>query len=125
MSVLFYREERDEDFFNACESIRAKNTRLSIMEIARKAIMTPAKSFYLHHREYAYIIRLNGCKLPKNIIKRELHNEILKRFKEQNTKSIPSYIKVISRQEAPRFYISESRAANLYYELMKKRRKIL
>jgi type II secretory ATPase GspE/PulE/Tfp pilus assembly ATPase PilB-like protein len=125
MSVLFYREERDEDFFNVCESVRAKNTRLSIIEIARKAILRPAKSFYLHPREYSYIIRLNGNRLPKNVLKRELHNEILKRFKAQNAKAISSFIKVLSQQEAPRFYISESRAANLYYDLLKKQRKIL
>jgi signal recognition particle subunit SEC65 len=122
MSVLFYREERDADFFNACETVRAGKHHLSVTEIAGEAIRMPAKSFYLHPREYSNIIRSRGRKLPQNSIKRELHNEILRIFKELSFRSVSSAVKIISCQPAPRFYISESRASALYYRLLKKRR---
>jgi hypothetical protein len=125
MSVLFYREERDADFFNACELVRVRNGHLSIVAITKEAILMPAKSFYIHPREYSDIIRTGGKRLPENAIRRELHLEIMRRFKRLTTDlSLPasSAIHIISRQTAPRFYISESRAVNLYYMLMKKRK---
>ena len=121
MSALFYREERDADFFYVCESVRAKKKHLSVAEIARLAVLMPAKSFYLHPREYSNIIRSGGIKLPENEIKRELHIEIFKRYKALAPESISLSAKIISSQSAPRFYISESRASALYYTLLKRR----
>ncbi|MDR0823890.1 MAG: hypothetical protein LBN74_02275 [Prevotella sp.] len=124
MAQLFYREDRDSDFFNACEQVRNKETNLSVSEIVSKAILHPAKSFYLHRREYSAIIKRNGMKLPKNEIKKLLHLEILKRsrkIKNENPGIDIFWItKIIAEQSAPRFYISERRAEDIYYELLKK-----
>ncbi len=129
MASLFYEEDRNEDFLQACETIRAvkkdDGTYLSISEIASKVILKPAKSFYLQQRIYIRIIRNNGEKLPKNEVSCELHKEVLRRAKEI-MKLHPGYspakiAKILSEQEAPRFYMSESRAESLYYELLKQK----
>lgn len=123
MAELFYREERDVDFFNACERVRAEEPMLSVSAIVSKAVLLPAKSFFLHRREYSSIVRRNGAGLPKNDIKRQLHTEILNRYrtlKEENP-DMPTLeiTKIIAEQPAPRFYISERRAEDLYYKLLK------
>jgi hypothetical protein len=124
MAKLFYREDRDNDFFNTCEQIRNEGTNLSVAEIVSKAILRPAKSFYLHRREYSYIIKKNGSRLPKNGIKKLLHLEILNRYqklKETNPgMDILEITKIIAEQPAPRFYISGRRAEDIYYRLLKR-----
>ena len=126
MASLFYEEDRNEDFLQACEAVRKEEgVYLSISEIASKVILKPAKSFYLQQRIYIRIIRNNGEKLPKNEVSCELHKEVLHRAKEI-MKLHPSYspakiAKILSEQEAPRFYMSESRAESLYYELLKQK----
>ena len=124
MAELFYREDRDSDFFNACEQVRSEESHLSVSEIVSKAILRPAKSFYLHCREYSSIIRKNGKQLPNNKIKKLLHLEILERYrsmKEENPcMDVLEITKLIAEQPAPRFYISERRAEDIYYELLKK-----
>ena len=124
MAELFYREDRDRDFFEACEQVRSEEKNLSVSEIVSKAILHPAKSFYLHKREYSSIIRKKGIPPPKSEAKRQLHQEILKRYqeiKENNPKmDIPEITKIIECQKAPRFYISKRRAEDLYYELLRK-----
>jgi hypothetical protein len=128
MSELFYREDRDTDFFNVCEKVRSENVGMSVFDIVSIAIFRPAQSFYLHRREYSNIIRTKGDRFPKNKTKRELHLEILKRYheikNESPTMSIGNIVKIISEQKAPRFYLSRSRAANLYYELLKQPNRI-
>lgn len=130
MAELFYKEERDRDFFRACELVRSKNiSNISVSQIISKAIIMPAKSFYLHPREYSNIIRGNRKNLPKNFIKRELHLEIICRcnaIKMENPElKISSVAKIIENQSAPRFYISERRAIDLYYELLKKQPRLI
>ena len=124
MAELFYREDRDSDFFNACEQVRSEESHLSVSEIVSKAILRPAKSFYLHRREYSSIIRKNGKQLPNNKIKKLLHLEILEMYrsmKEENPcMDVLEITKLIAEQPAPRFYISERRAEDIYYELLKK-----
>lgn len=124
MAELFYKDERNRDFYRACESVRAENnSRLHVIDIVAQAILKPASSFFLHPKEYANIIRDNGQSLPKNSIKRELHLEILKRYqalKEIVPNSRPhEAAKIISEQSAPRFYLSHRRAVDLYYILLK------
>jgi hypothetical protein len=124
MAKLFYREDRDSDFFNACEQVRSEETNLSVSGIVSKAILRPAKSFYLHRREYSDIIRKNGVGLPKNEIKKLLHLEILERYRNLKNENpgtgVLEITKIIAGQSAPRFYISERRAEDIYYELLKK-----
>lgn len=125
MAELFYREDRDIDFMNACEKVRQEsNEHLSVAEIVRKAILQPAKSFYLRPREYGDIVRRAKKKLPKREVTRELYAEILNRYntlrEEYPSLKNQDINKMLSEQVAPRFYISEARGILLYYELMKK-----
>lgn len=125
MAELFYREDRDIDFLNACEEVRQESEKhLSVANIVSKAILKPAKSFYIHHREYTNIVRRGRKNLPKGKASRELHSEILDRYyklKEEYPDLKDEEIsKILSEQPAPRFYISKSRGIILYYELLKK-----
>ncbi|NDV77848.1 hypothetical protein D0T57_02535 [Dysgonomonas sp. 511] len=110
---------------NACDIIRQNSDgNVSVSQIVGKAILMPARSFYIHPREYAKIIRRGKENLPKSEASKELHLEILKRY-EILKNGCPSLRdeeinKIISEQSAPRFYISQSRGIILYYELMKK-----
>lgn len=125
MAELFYREDRDTDFLNACEIVRQESeSPLSVTQIASIAIKKTAKSFYIHPKEYANIVRRGKNKLPKSKASKELYIEILNRYNSlkselPNLKDEDIY-RIISEQPAPRFYISESRGAILYYELLKK-----
>lgn len=125
MAELFYREDRDMDFLNACETIRQESEQhLSVTQIASIAIFKPAKSFYIHPREYSNIVRRGKNNLPKNKVSKELHMEVLSRYeylrdKYSELKDEDLY-KMLSEQPAPRFYISQSRGIILYYELLKR-----
>ncbi|GAB6123860.1 hypothetical protein [Dysgonomonas termitidis] len=124
MANLFYEEDRNKDFLQACEAVRKEEgTRLTVSGIASKAIYKKAGSFYIHYRVYMKIISNNGNNLPKNEISRQLHTEVLKRAKEimqQNNYTPAQAAKILSEQQAPRFYISEARAISLYYKLLGK-----
>jgi len=124
MAELFYREDRDSDFFNTCEQVRSEDINLSVSEIVAKAILRTAKSFYLHRKEYSAIIRKNGKELPKNEVKKLLHLEILKRYKDLKARNpdLKDYeiAHIISEQEAPRFYLSARGAERIYYDMLKK-----
>lgn len=125
MAELFYREDRDQDFMNACEVVRLESDRnMSVSQIVSKAILMPAKSFYIHPREYANIIRRGKDSLPKSDASKALHIEVFKRYEvlkdEYPDLKDEELNKIISEQSAPRFYISQSRGIILYYELMKK-----
>ena len=126
MGKLFYREERDRDFFEACEQVRAREGFSSVFATVSQAIHRPARSFYIHPRGYSSIIRENGKRLPRNKIKKALHLDILHRYrelkKENPGSSVSQIIGMIESQSAPRFYISERRAEDIYYALLKKPR---
>ena len=126
MAELFYKDDKNRDFLSVCESVRIESgCHMSVADIVSRAIHRPARSFYLHPREYSKIIKGNGRYLPVNRIKRELHLEILRRadeikarFPNLKTREIAG---LLEDQAAPRFYISEKRAIYLYYELLKKK----
>ena len=124
MAELFYREDRDVDFFNVCERVRSEEKTLSVSTIVSKAILKEAKSFYMHPREYSSIIRRQGKRFPKNEIKKALHLEILARYKRLKRENphldLPEIAKLIAEQGAPRFYISKRRAEDIYYGMLKK-----
>jgi len=126
---LSYRKERDEDFLSICESIRKEYGKvyISMEDIAKKAVYQEAKSFYLNEKVYAIIIqnvRIGRLEYVRFNYKRELYMEIYNRYiklkRENPSLTIMNCARIISDQKAPRFYISEGRAANLYYELIKK-----
>ena len=122
---LFYEEERNEDFFNVCESIRAgTSSYISVSDIVKQAVHCPAKSFYLSARACYMIIRGMKGNKPVPLSKRELYGEVYSRYLELSGRypdmPISRVARTISEQDAPRFYISAPRALNLYYKLLKK-----
>lgn len=120
---LFFQEERDKDFLKACEKIRKENKFLSATDIAKRAVNSPAPSFYLTIKGYSNIINfIKKDKCDTTVkAKRELYMEIRKRLEDiPNWRNVSSYelARMIDSQSAPRFYVSESRAVKLYYNLL-------
>lgn len=120
---LFFQGERDADFLKACEKVRLDNKSLSASDIARKAIHTPAPSFYLTIKGYSNIVNFikkgSYCTSVKS--KQSLYAEIEQRVRSiEGWRNISSYelARRLDAQSAPRFYISESRAIKLYYNLL-------
>jgi hypothetical protein len=124
MSELFYRMERDADFYEACRRVQRRNPQLSAWRIAREATREKAKSFYLHRREYAQIIRTEGRRPPMNVHKREMYRAIRDTARQllQNNPglSLREVAAAVSTGPAPRFYMSACRARDIYYKMLKK-----
>ncbi len=124
---LFYQHERDKDFFEICEAIRKEkgSSYISVSEIVRQAINQPAKSFYLHIREYTRIYKRakNGRTEGLKASKKALYNEVYSRYShiltEQPNLCAMAVARLIAEQPAPRFYISPAYGADLYYKLLK------
>jgi len=128
--MLFNQTERDRDFLLACEKIQARDKSLSATEIATKAVYSEC-SFYLSVKECARIIRtIQTGKGFKALYKatEEQRDEIKKRYltiqSTRNGITAAEIARIICEQKAPRFYLSESRAIRLYYELMKPEKRI-
>lgn len=124
---LFYQQERNFDFFNACEKVRKETLKecLSATEVAKRAILTEAQSFYLLDKEIAKIIYRHVNKIGYTIrseAKKAQYKEIMRRYYELHYKhpqyNIPKIAKIIANQKAPRFYITENTAMLLYYKLL-------
>jgi len=125
--ALFFKNERDRDFFNSCEKIRRENNEyISTQDIAHKAVLSSAKSFYITcYRCYNIILSIkNGNKLSsKSCAKLALFKEIKERYlniskEKPELKDFDIACEIVN-QEAPRFYITKTRAEKLYYNLLK------
>ncbi|MDR1525155.1 MAG: hypothetical protein LBS79_07895 [Tannerella sp.] len=125
---LYFKKERDKDFFAVCESIRKEHgtTYISSENIVKKAIYHEAESFYLNTKVYSRIInkiRCGALDKMRNPIKKIMYLEIWKRYlhikRENPSFSMTDCARVISAQPAPRFYMNEKSALNLYYDLIK------
>jgi hypothetical protein len=122
---MYFKEHRDRDFFTICEAVRKEaKSCLSVSETAREAVHREAPSFYLSEREYVRIYRkarlMPDC---RSEIRNEMYREIRRRFLEEKRKN-PGLnhfriARIVGEQTAPRFYISEGRAVQLYYSLLK------
>jgi len=124
---LYFKEDRDKDFFEVCEQLRKHNNEyVSVSEIALQAINKPAKSFYLSDQRYSRIIKQKGNRKTKNIIKIQMHKDIYEKYKFLSVKypdlNNREILKLLSESPAPRFYLSHSRATELYYELLKQKK---
>ncbi|MDR2917852.1 MAG: hypothetical protein LBV72_00595 [Tannerella sp.] len=121
-----YREDRDKEFLKACKNILKESGEcLSVIELVKKAIHTPASSFFISEREIGKIIREERGN-PRSDAKSEMHH-VIKRRHNKMKENFPNskaegIAKIIAYQEAPRFYITESTARKLYYQLKKKRK---
>ena len=121
---LYFKEDRDKDFFEVCERIRKQNDEyVSVSDIALQAINQPAKSFYLSDQRYSRIIKQRENKKTKNLVKIEMHKDIYEKFNSLSAENtdlcVREILKLLSESPAPRFYLSHSRATELYYELLK------
>jgi hypothetical protein len=127
---IFYKDERDRDFFEVCENIRRKQVGyISCEEIVLKALRREAKSFYLLERSCFNIIwrkKHEKLKNPKTEHKKELYAEIYRRYLNiismNHEMTILKAAGEIAKQKAPRFYMSKSHARDLYYKLLKKKK---
>jgi hypothetical protein len=122
---LYFKEYRDRDFFKLCETVRKEAASyLSVSQIARIAVQREAQSFYLSEREYVRIYRKTRltpeCKSRiKNEMYREIRNRFLKVKRENPGMNHFQIARIVGEQKAPRFYISEESAIQLYYRLLK------
>ena len=125
---LIFKKERDEEFYEACKKaakeLIEKGVFITTIPVIKKAIMTPASSYFLDERNIANIIR--SKELPKSEAKTELYIQIKKEYSDLLI-NLP-FIKpetaaklYISGYTAPRFYISIPRAINIYYDEYKRR----
>ena len=115
--ILYFKKERDREFFDTCERLRKNG--LSLEDAAKKAITLPASSFFLTDKGFERIINYTGDVVG---IKCELYKEVKLRANQIQCKTVKQTIRILETQTAPRFYISESRAISLYYELIKQYR---
>lgn len=126
--MLFYLEERDNDFFNVCEKIHKeyRGSYISVRELTEKAIYHPAESFYILPGEIMKLTKLisKGQKLTSAYQSRqELYTYIENRYREisQEDPTLKSHqiARIIYSERAPRFYISPKRALTIYYSMIK------
>jgi len=126
---FFFKENRDIDFLKACNTVR-QNTHgyISASDIARKALYTETESFYILPRRLSRIIYMaqkGTLPISESEPKNEFYKEVQKRYHELSqvykNRSILGIAKIIAEQKAPRFYMSEARAIDLYYEMMRKK----
>lgn len=124
---LFYQQERNVDFFNACEEVHKQQGKeyLSAAEVAKRAIHCEAQSFYLLDKEIAKIIYRYVNQISFNIrseAKKAQYKEIMRRYYQLHYQhpqyNIPKIASIIANQKAPRFYITENTAIILYYKLL-------
>lgn len=62
-----------------------------------------------------------SCSEPKNEFYREIQRRYDELSKIHEGYSISGIAKIIADQKAPRFYMSEARAIDLYYEMIRKK----
>jgi hypothetical protein len=124
---LYFKEDRDRDFFGVCETVRKEaEGYISVSRIARIAVRREAQSFYLSEKEYVRIYRkarlMPECKSEvKNEMYREIRNRFLRIKRENPGLNHFQIARIVDRQKAPRFYLADGSAVNLYYKLLRVR----
>lgn len=126
MSILYYQDERDEDFFEVCEVLKKEYPSLGIRDIVLIAVNSPAKSFYIRKGEYRHIIRKGVRELPKNRFKREKHRAIIRehyRLTTLHPELYPHEInEMIYNRPAPKFYMSVPTGVRIYYNVLNRKK---
>ncbi len=124
---LFFIEERDKYFLEVCDKIQKENKFWSVSKVAKAALLTETFSFFLTIRGYAKIIhKLRKCEpYPSRSVKCEMYDEIKERVAEMPQDiSVNEMARRLDTQTAPRFYMTENSAIQLYYNLIKKRNEV-
>ena len=128
---LFYEIERDKGLEEACEQVRKERPGyIPVREIARMAIARQAPSFYISRKEIKRIVKKTREGIRPAFASRsrnELYNEIASRAGtiEKTAPGIPAgkVADIIMSQTAPRFYISEARAVDVYYGILNRKKR--
>ena len=129
MARLHFKQEKNLDFYNACEHVRSSHKGyLSTYQIACLAEACECSSFYMSAKSIKRLIwemntdRHKPSRFPHIT---EKHLEIYRRYKlllsEHPGEALPWYADKISYQPAPRFYLDVNYATILYYKLMNKK----
>ena len=126
---LIEEDNRNRDFYRACEEIIRHNKpqSVNVRETVRKALLSPAGSFYLSDGEIARILRSRMWEMPLNPVKLEMYKELCSRYRQLKAlhpgQKIGQIARLIETQPAPRFYMSDAYAVRLYYHLVKNRKR--
>jgi hypothetical protein len=123
MAKNFLRE-RNMQFLKICEQIRNKhNGYISLANIATKANKATVESFYLSQKRIAII--LYNFINEKNYKSTAQNREIVRQYQHVK-KQHPNYCinqiaKILANNtlSVPSFFLSDFRAVNLYYDLLK------
>lgn len=121
---LFYRVERDKDFFDVCEAVRKESKEYrSVQQIATIAALRPAQSYYLTKKQILSIIQLmrlhpHKLNLNRNKVKLKLYKQIYSVYLQHDV-CANQVAHIIDLSPAPRFYMSSQTATSLYYKLLK------
>lgn len=129
MAKLYLKDEKNREFYEACEEIRrSQEGYLSTKEIAYLGEACECSSFFMSPRYIKRLIwemntdRHKASKFPHI---QDKHAEVYNRYKhllsEHPGKPLSWYAEEISYQPAPRFYLDKDYATVLYYKLMNKR----
>lgn len=121
---MFFKDERDSDFFQVCEKVRSENKTLSVSEVAKIAVYLPAPSLYLTTRELAKIVNRirKGEKCSTYKSAGMMYDQIEKMMIEiPGNEKLSAYeiARIIDAEPVPRFYMSEARARTIYYDCLK------
>lgn len=124
---LYYQIERDQELLTNFEKIQKQHPNLSIRQIAIKAIKQPYSSFFISDYRIRAIVNMAQWDMKptfKSPAKKALYHDIKAIYQQHSNSTTPQQIcKIISDAQAPRLYISVSRAVRLYYKLVKERGK--
>ena len=127
--MLEFKQQRNAEFYRTCKKLinRSGGTE-TLRQITGRAVREPATSFFISENRIARIIRSGGEACPRSEAKAALFHAIKHLYFELKTvhpEMSPEAIagNIIFYRQAPRFYISEATALNIYYSELDRRKK--
>jgi len=126
--MLEFKQQRNDEFYRLCKQIIAKSkTPVNIRQTIKCAIHTPATSFFISETRIAKIIRAPLTDCPKSEAKANLFNMIKHLYFEEKMTHPQMSAEAIAKniifyRSAPRFYISQATALNIFYNELNKRK---
>jgi len=122
---LFFKKERDSDFYKVCCRISKSNKGyMSSMDIASKAILCEAESYYLTKKQMISIIQTMRANPDFETIKykKSQSRDLICRYwhykKIYPNNTIAKIVEEIDKEPAPRFYMTPRSADKLLRHLM-------
>ena len=125
--MLEFKQQRNNEFYSVCKQIIDKSDHVNIRHIIKCAVFNTASSFFLSETRIAKIIRAPLTECPKSEAKANLFNMIKRLYFEEKMTHPQMSAEAIAKniifyRSAPRFYISESTAINIFYNELNKRK---